>query len=207
MLRCLLTRHNYLVRSGLQTRHINSTCHLLSKQADKANSSTEEDWEQANVKQSSIANYAIPQQASSAIPSSMLAAFNNMFDRGPNVGIEVITKKGFVLSNHIKIDQPLILLNGSPFLWNAPPRAPGFLPMKDWDIEAFKIFELVSPRPELIMFGTGREFAPIPEHIRQYFFKLGIQVDQMNSKHAAATYNVLAEEGRRIAAALLPLDE
>ena len=170
-------------------------------------SSTEEDWEQAKVKQSSIANNAIPQQASSAIPSSMLAAFNNMFDRGPNVGIEVITNKGFVLSNHIKIDQPLILLNGSPFLWNAPPRTAGFLPMKDWDIEAFKIFELVSPRPELIMFGTGREFAPIPEHIRQYFFKLGIQVDQMNSKHAAATYNVLAEEGRRIAAALLPLDE
>jgi NADH dehydrogenase [ubiquinone] 1 alpha subcomplex assembly factor 3 len=53
--------------------------------------------------------------------------------------------------------------------------------MKDWDLEAFKIFELVSPRPELIMFGTGKEFAPIPEHVRQFFFKLGIQVDQMNS--------------------------
>jgi len=181
MLRCLFTRQNYVLRSGLQTRHINSTCRLLNKKEDKTTLGTEEDWEQANVKQSSIANNAIPQHASSAIPSSMLAAFNNMFDRGPNVGIEVITKKGFVLSNHIKIDQPLILLNGSPFLWNAPPRAPGFLPMKDWDIEAFKIFELVSPRPELIMFGTGREFAPIPEHIRQYFFKLGIQVDQMNS--------------------------
>ncbi|KAI8080339.1 NADH dehydrogenase 1 alpha subcomplex assembly factor 3 [Thamnidium elegans] len=130
-----------------------------------------------------------------------------MFDRGPNVGIEVITKNGFVLSNHIKIDQPLILLNGSPFLWNAPPRSPGFIPMKDWDLDAFKIFELVSPKPELIMFGTGKEFAPIPDHIRSFFFKLGIQVDQMNSKHAAATYNVLAEEGRRVAAALLPLEE
>ncbi|KAI9361769.1 NADH dehydrogenase 1 alpha subcomplex assembly factor 3 [Pilaira anomala] len=130
-----------------------------------------------------------------------------MFDRGPNVGIEVITKHGFVLSNHIKIDQPLILLNGSPFLWNAPPRSPGFIPMKDWDLEAFKIFEIVSPKPELIMFGTGKEFSPIPEHIRLFFFKLGIQVDQMNSKHAAATYNVLAEEGRRVAAALLPLEE
>ncbi|KAI9473902.1 MAG: NADH dehydrogenase 1 alpha subcomplex assembly factor 3 [Benjaminiella poitrasii] len=130
-----------------------------------------------------------------------------MFDRGPNVGIEVIMKKGFVLSNNVKVDQPLILLNGSAFLWNAPPRAQsGYSPMKDWDLGAFKIFELVSPRPELIMFGTGKDFAPVPEHIRQYFFKLGVQVDQMNSKHAAATYNILAEEGRRVALALLPLN-
>ncbi|KAI8987851.1 NADH dehydrogenase 1 alpha subcomplex assembly factor 3 [Mycotypha africana] len=131
-----------------------------------------------------------------------------MFDRGANVGFEIITKKGFVLSNNIKVEQPLILINGTPFLWRTPPRSENtHMPMKDWSLDAFKIFELVSPKPELIMFGTGRDMAPIPEHIRQFFFKLGIQVDQMNTKHAAATYNVLAEEGRRVAAALLPLDE
>jgi NADH dehydrogenase [ubiquinone] 1 alpha subcomplex assembly factor 3 len=152
-----------------------------NKTQQELDSAEEQAWEQANVDRSTIANQAVPQPASTAIPSSMLAAFNNMFDRGPNVGIEVITKKGFVLSNHIKIDQALILCNGSPFLWNPPPRSEGFVPMKDWDLEAFKIFELVSPRPELIMFGTGKEFAPIPEHVRHFFFKLGIQVDQMNS--------------------------
>jgi NADH dehydrogenase [ubiquinone] 1 alpha subcomplex assembly factor 3 len=31
------------------------------------------------------------------------------------------------------------------------------------------------------MFGTGKNFAPVPEHIRKYFFKLGVQVDQMNT--------------------------
>lgn len=154
---------------------------LIDKRKTQEEQAEEEAWEQANVDRSTIANQVTPQPASSAIPSSMLAAFNNMFDRGPNVGIEVITKKGFVLSNHIKIDQAIILCNGSPFLWNAPPRSEGFVPMKDWDLEAFKLFELVSPRPELIMFGTGKEFAPIPEHIRHFFFKLGIQVDQMNS--------------------------
>ncbi|KAI7894981.1 NADH dehydrogenase 1 alpha subcomplex assembly factor 3 [Mucor mucedo] len=188
-----------------QTRGLQSARVVFEK--SKLEQDTDDAWDHAKVDRSTISNQAVPQPASDAVPSSMLAAFHNMFDRGPNVGIEVITKHGFVLSNHIKIDQPLILLNGSPFLWNAPPRSPGFLPMKDWDIDTFKIFEVVSPRPELIMFGTGKEFAPIPEHIRKYFFKLGIQVDQMNSKHAAATYNVLAEEGRRVAAALLPLEE
>lgn len=153
----------------------------IVKNKSKEQQETDDAWEHANVDRSTISNQVVPQPASDAIPNSMMSAFHNMFDRGPNVGIEVITKHGFVLSNHIKIDQPLILLNGSPFLWNAPPRSEGFLPMNDWDLEAFKIFEIVSPRPELIMFGTGKEFAPIPEHIRKYFFKLGIQVDQMNS--------------------------
>ncbi|KAI8875621.1 hypothetical protein K501DRAFT_202258 [Backusella circina FSU 941] len=131
-----------------------------------------------------------------------------MFDRGPNVGIEVLTTYGFVLSNNVKVEEPVMLINGSCFLWNAPPVAKdSHLPMKDWDLDTFKIFELISPKPEIIMFGTGKNFAPIPEHIRKYFFKLGVQVDQMNTKHATATYNVLAEEGRRVAAAFLPLNE
>lgn len=175
MLRTLSKRTLPLLR---QTRCIHSVNALRKSKQDQE---TDDAWEHANIDRSTISNQATPQPASDAIPSSMMAAFHNMFDRGPNVGIEVITKRGFVLSNHIKIDQPLILINGSPFLWNAPPRSAGFIPMKDWDLDTFKIFEVVSPRPELIMFGTGKEFSPIPEHIRKYFFKLGIQVDQMNS--------------------------
>ncbi|KAI9261997.1 NADH dehydrogenase 1 alpha subcomplex assembly factor 3 [Sporodiniella umbellata] len=130
-----------------------------------------------------------------------------MFDRGPNVGVEIITKTGgFVLSNNVKVDQPLILLNGSAFLWNPPARTKGHIPMKGWDLECFKIFDIISPRPELVLFGTGKDLAPLPEEVRKYFFQRGMQVDQMNTKHAAATYNVLAEEGRRVALALLPFE-
>ncbi|KAL0095869.1 NADH dehydrogenase 1 alpha subcomplex assembly factor 3 [Phycomyces blakesleeanus] len=127
-----------------------------------------------------------------------------MFARGPNVGPEVITKFGFVLSNNAKVEEPMILLNGSAFLWRVPQET-DVLPMQNWDLDVFKIFEVVTPKPELIMFGTGKHFAPMPAKVRQYFYKLGIQVDVMNTKNAAATYNVLAEEGRRVAAALLPL--
>lgn len=34
---------------------------------------------------------------------------------------------------------------------------------------------------ELVLFGTGREFQPVPQELRHYFYKLGIQVDQMNT--------------------------
>ncbi|KAI8143609.1 NADH dehydrogenase 1 alpha subcomplex assembly factor 3 [Fennellomyces sp. T-0311] len=127
-----------------------------------------------------------------------------MFDRGPNVGVEVITKDGFVLSNNVQIQDPLVLLNGSAFLWRVPQDALAYDRKEPLDLDAFKIFEVAAPKPELILFGTGKDFSPLPQHIRQYFYKLGIQVDQMNTKNAAATYNVLAEEGRRVAAALLP---
>ncbi|KAI9311994.1 NADH dehydrogenase 1 alpha subcomplex assembly factor 3 [Dichotomocladium elegans] len=123
-----------------------------------------------------------------------------MFDRGPNVGVEVITKDGFVLSNNVQVNQPLVLLNGSAFLWK-PTRF-----QSDMNLDAFEIFRLASPKPELVMFGTGKQFSPLPSAIREYFFKLGIQVDQMDTKRAAATYNVLAEEGRRVAAVLLPIN-
>lgn len=160
------------------------TYRSLSTTAKRWKQVTEEEWKQGYVDTSKIANKAIPQpppEDPNVIPNSMLGAFHNMFDRGPNVGVEIITKHGFVLSNNVKVEQPLILLNGSPFLWNPPPRAPGHMPMKGWDLDAFKLFDIVAPRPELIIFGTGKELAPLPEEIRKYFFSRGIQVDQMNS--------------------------
>lgn len=171
-----------LLKRSICQRSFTSTC-LLSKQkkTEAESQQLEEAWAQADLDPTSIMNNVIPQPATKEVPTSLMAAFNNMFDRGPNVGIDVITKHGFVLTNQIRVTQPLILVNGSPFLWNAPKRSPGFMPMKDWDVEAFKIFELVSPKPELILFGTGREFSPVPEHVRQFFFKHGIQVDQMST--------------------------
>ncbi|ORZ06723.1 NADH dehydrogenase 1 alpha subcomplex assembly factor 3 [Absidia repens] len=134
--------------------------------------------------------------------SSASDYFVNLFDRGPNVGIEVITKDGFVLSNNVQVKQPLILVNGSAFLWKVPRDS---VHQAEWDMDSLCIFDLVSPKPELILFGTGSTFAPLPAHVRKHFYDMGVQVDIMNTKHAAATYNVLAEEGRRVAAALLPV--
>lgn len=64
----------------------------------------------------------------------------------------------------------------------------------------------------------------MPPALRQYLSRAGIQVDIMNTvsrasliqtsfsfflkalqRNACSTYNLLAEEGRRVAAALLPL--
>lgn len=59
-------------------------------------------------------------------------------------------------------------------------------------------------RTEILLFGTGSSIAFPPPSFKQYLNSLGIQVDVMDSRNACATYNLLASEGRRIAAAVVP---
>lgn len=93
-----------------------------------------------------IANQTVPAEApADASSQSTMDLFVNMFDRGPNVGVEVITKDGFVLSNNVQIRNPLVLLNGSAFLWQVPQDAFQF--DKPISLDAFKIFEVASPKP------------------------------------------------------------
>lgn len=58
---------------------------------------------------------------------------------------------------------------------------------------------------DVIFIGTGAEIAHLPADFRTLFDKAGIGVEPMASPAACRTYNVLLSEGRRIAAALLPV--
>jgi NADH dehydrogenase [ubiquinone] 1 alpha subcomplex assembly factor 3 len=67
-----------------------------------------------------------------------------------------------------------------------------------------EVFEVVVPRPEILLLGTGKSIALPPPFFRTYLNGLGIQLDTMDTRNACSTYNLLAEEGRRVAAALIP---
>ncbi|WP_415233842.1 Mth938-like domain-containing protein [Pseudorhodobacter sp.] len=58
---------------------------------------------------------------------------------------------------------------------------------------------------DVLFVGMGAEIAHVPLAFRQELEAAGIGVEVMNSPAAARTYNVLLSEGRRIAAALLPV--
>jgi uncharacterized protein len=58
------------------------------------------------------------------------------------------------------------------------------------------------PRPEVLLLGTGERLVwPDPE-VRQAAREAGIGLEAMDSRAAARTWNVLAEEGRLVAALL-----
>ena len=61
-------------------------------------------------------------------------------------------------------------------------------------------------RIDVLLIGTGRDIANLPPGFRTALEAGGFGLEVMSSPAAARTYNVLLSEGRRIAAALLPVD-
>lgn len=58
---------------------------------------------------------------------------------------------------------------------------------------------------DVIFVGTGGEIAPLPAGLRSQLEEAGMGAEIMASDAACRTYNVLLSEGRRVAAALIPV--
>ncbi|KAL7413083.1 NADH dehydrogenase 1 alpha subcomplex assembly factor 3 [Mrakia frigida] len=122
------------------------------------------------------------------------------------VHIAGVSSAGVELTDGVILPGACILLAGNPFLWNV--QLPGEGDEKTWSQfteDSFRVFEIVGPRPEMLIFGTGPSLMLPPPWIRTYMTSLGIQMDVMPTKAAASLYNMLAEEGRLVAGAFLPL--
>ncbi|KAG0228655.1 NADH dehydrogenase 1 alpha subcomplex assembly factor 3 [Mortierella sp. GBAus27b] len=168
----------------------------------------------------------IPNPGTNEDADSAISGFMNMFtDReSKTVSISACTKHGFVTTEAITLQGPVLCIGGQVFLWDifkesgavqqllkkdtaASPVRSIFETMdEDTAREIFKVFELMNPRPEILVIGTGKAFAPLNPAVRSVIRGWGLQVDMMSTANAAATYNMLAEEGRDVAAALLPLE-
>lgn len=61
------------------------------------------------------------------------------------------------------------------------------------------------PKVEILLLGTGPTMRMIPKDLRQGLRERGVVVELMDSRAVCRTYNVLLAEGRRVAAAMLPV--
>ncbi|KAJ7098666.1 DUF498-domain-containing protein [Mycena belliarum] len=120
-------------------------------------------------------------------------------DTPPAVQVSSVSDDGILLEDGLLLPAACIFLDGKVFLWDVPES------VTQWGREHLAVFEAVVPRPEILLLGTGGELAHPPPSFRGYLIELGIQVDVMSTRNACSTYNLLAEEGRRVAAALAPL--
>jgi uncharacterized protein len=62
-------------------------------------------------------------------------------------------------------------------------------------------------RIDVLFVGTGASITHVPQAFREAMEDQGIGVEVMSSPTAARTYNVLLGEGRRVAVALIPVDQ
>ena len=58
-------------------------------------------------------------------------------------------------------------------------------------------------QPELVIFGSGARLSFVHPSLLRPLIERGIGVETMDTMAAARTFNILAGEGRRVAAALL----
>lgn len=62
---------------------------------------------------------------------------------------------------------------------------------------------LLAFEPELVIFGSGERLRFVPVALQRALIERGIGVETMDTAAACRTFNVLASEGRVVAAALL----
>ncbi|MEL6920172.1 MAG: MTH938/NDUFAF3 family protein [Pseudomonadota bacterium] len=92
----------------------------------------------------------------------------------------------------------IMLLPSGIYGWNAQTLA---------DIAPETLKQLSSEEGlELMLFGTGRDLAPLSLRAERYLSTLGLRAEVMATGAAARTFNVLLGEGRPVGAALLAVD-
>ncbi|CAN6572618.1 unnamed protein product [Malus baccata var. baccata] len=57
---------------------------------------------------------------------------------------------------------------------------------------------------DILILGCGRNIEPVDPELRRYIRSTGMKLEAVDSRNAISTYNILNEEGRIVAAALLP---
>lgn len=72
--------------------------------------------------------------------------------------------------------------------------------------EALEPVVAEADRIGLFLIGTGKARWPLPVELLTLFARLKISVETSQTGQAANTYNILLEEGRRVAAGLIAVD-
>jgi NADH dehydrogenase [ubiquinone] 1 alpha subcomplex assembly factor 3 len=147
----------------------------------------------------------------------------------PTTAIDACMDDGFALNSGLKITGAgVLLIGGEAFKWRPWMRSgsatPASTPHKNSSIPsggkicnskaqlepdelAWGVLDLVWPKPDLLILGTGASIVPPSPETRRRIAALGIRVEVQDTRNAAAQFNLLATERglQQVAAALVPI--
>ncbi|KAJ0989970.1 hypothetical protein J5N97_008326 [Dioscorea zingiberensis] len=143
-----------------------------------------------------------PKLSNQALPS-LRRAFSlydqiNLIDNVPEdqLRFQGYTDTGFTV-NGVKYEGSLLVIDNKLMSWS-PKR------LSEITAESLSIFQIVRPIPEILILGCGRHIEPLSPELRSFIRSTGMKLEAVDSRNAASTFNILNEEGRVVAAALLP---
>ncbi|KAK6918118.1 NDUFAF3/Mth938 domain-containing protein [Dillenia turbinata] len=145
----------------------------------------------------------LPSKAPNQPLPSLRRAFSlydqiNLIDQVPDgqLRFQGYTDTGFTV-NRVQYEGSLLIFGNLLTSWS---------PTKFSEIneESLSLFRVVRPVPEILILGCGRYIQPVVPKLREFICSTGMKLEAIDSRNAASTYNILNEEGRIVAAALLP---
>ncbi|KAK6340094.1 hypothetical protein TWF730_001866 [Orbilia blumenaviensis] len=126
----------------------------------------------------------------------------------PASAIECVYEDGFLLNNGMRFSgkDGIIIVHNEAFNWHSYGAARVRNGVLELDEDLWGVLDVVAPKPELLILGTGARSIPISPRTKNHLHLLGIRIDSMDTNHAASQYNMLATErpGQIVATALLP---
>lgn len=152
----------------------------------------------------------------------------------PTTAVDACLDDGFALDSGLKISGAgVLLLGGEAFKWRPWIRegrkegtigegavgddnkgvtsmAGKILNSKsqlEVDKRAWGVLDLVWPKPDLLILGTGYRMTPVSPQTRKDINDFGIRIEVLDTRNAAAQFNLLATERgtQQVAAALVPI--
>ncbi|TKA22602.1 hypothetical protein B0A50_08291 [Salinomyces thailandicus] len=152
----------------------------------------------------------------------------------PTTAIDSCMDEGFALNSGLKvIGCGVMLVGGEAFRWRPwakPGRKEGTIGSGgtgddnkgvssqggkiknergqfEVDRQVWGVLDLVWPKPDLLVLGTGPSIAPVSPETRRHLSELGIRLEVQDTRNAAAQFNLLATERgvQQVVAALVPI--
>ncbi|EIE21692.1 DUF498-domain-containing protein [Coccomyxa subellipsoidea C-169] len=114
---------------------------------------------------------------------------------GPN--IEGCAANGFIVNNE-DVEGAVLCVGNLCTVWNVKKR-------EDITLDSVALLDLITPPPDLLIIGCGRSSMRLPKAFTDGLSSKGISVEAIDTANAAATFNILNQEGRKVAGALLPV--
>ncbi|EAU29775.1 predicted protein [Aspergillus terreus NIH2624] len=135
----------------------------------------------------------------------------------PTTSVDATLDTGFHLNNGLKVSggDGVLLVGGEAFAWRpwkamADGTRGAMVNSKgqfEVDPKAWGLLDVVWPRPDLLLIGMGASVFPLAPETKRHINSLGVRVEVLDTRNAAAQFNMLATERgvNEIAAAMIPI--
>ncbi|CAD6212116.1 unnamed protein product [Miscanthus lutarioriparius] len=140
--------------------------------------------------------YGRPSSCTCVAAVALLAAVTSLPGPIESGALLLYDDTGFKINN-VKYEGSLLIVENKIMTW-APKT------FSEITAESLSIFKVVHPIPEILILGCGRHIQLVSPELRKFIRSTGMKLEAVDSRNAASTYNILNEEGRPVAAAVLP---